>query len=100
MSEIEQTDRVKELEARVHALEIEKRISKIHTGNSKFKYENQTLDFLDGYAKALEEMPTKPISEPKSHAIAENIPKNQAKIGKPLGEVIDEDELLMEGSDL
>lgn len=92
-------DKVRELEARIHKMEIEKRLEKIHTRNPKFNAEGKSLDYLDGYAQALADLPE---STPKLHSTAETVPAPSiAKHGRNIGEPIDEDELIKDtgGSD-
>lgn len=92
------SERIKELEAKVHSLEIEKRITRIHAMNAKFKDTEKSLDFLDGYGQGYEEALKNHSSinstvpqTPKTN-VAENIAKHsEAPKGTPVGP-IDEDE--------
>lgn len=101
MEKEDQTELVKNLEARIHSLEMDKRITKIHSLNPKFVHKEESLDYLDGYAAGLEFGKAQIPQDQKTHAVAQNIPISQAKIGKAIGEVIDEDEIIENGgSDL
>jgi len=93
----ESDEKYKQLEARIHFLEVEKRVSKIHAKFPKFDGNSKSIDYLDGFVDCLSQMDT----VPKSHAIAETVPKSQTKSGKAIGDVIDEDEKISSGeSDL
>jgi len=91
----------KQIEAqndKIHALEIEKRVSKIHAKNAKFDPKGKSLDFLDGYCQALEDLPA---NSPKQHSVAEVVPKETAIKQHKVDEPIDEDEIVItDGSGL
>jgi hypothetical protein len=90
------TQKLDEQTKKIHALEFEKRITKIHAKNPKFDAKDRSLEWMDGYIQALEDMPN---SSPKTHSVAEVVPAGAIKQHK-IGEPIDEDAVIVGGSEL
>jgi hypothetical protein len=104
--------RIKALEARINALETEKRVDRIHAKLPNADTKGKSLEFLDGavwgveeYVKSHAKGPVSPLPAPKANsAVAETVPKSDAALkGKKVGDFtpIDGDEALAsEGSEI
>jgi hypothetical protein len=91
-------DRIQQLEAKVHALEIEKSVIKISSKWPEFKDEKKFdgMSFYEGIMHALTNW--KPKIAEKSHAYAETSPKNAPKKEPQVGvHMVDDDENVVEG---
>ena len=91
-------DRIQQLEAKVHALEIEKSVIKISSKWPDFKDEKKFdgMSFYDGIMHALTNW--KPKIAEKTHAYAETSPKNAPNKEPQAGvRMVDEDETKAEG---
>lgn len=88
--------RIAALEAKVHSLELEKRITVIHNIWGAFDGKDKSVDFLEGVAYTLQNYHP-PIAKNAAPSVAEVT--STTKMGKHLG-AIDEDAIEVAGSEL
>lgn len=95
---VHDNERIAALEAKVCALELEKRITVIHNKWAAFDGTNKSSEFLEGVAYAMNNY--KPEKAVAVAEVTDNTAINSAKLGKHVG-AIDEDAVLKKGgSDL
>ncbi len=100
-------DRIKALEAKIHALETEKRADRLHTHLPKANTDGKSMEFLDGAVWGVEEYKkthaTSPVVPKTNSAVAEITPKTAPLKGvleAPCKPVDEDEDGPSEGSDI